>query len=93
MTATVDFDLSTILCRYVIDQDGALRQLPLTDVLVGERCGVDGGTGTGGGGSAAASSPAPTGLEDVVGSVVEAVPDVPDEAARVGLPQIQEVGP
>ncbi|MCA0146048.1 MCE family protein [Blastococcus sp. LR1] len=95
MTATIDFDLSTILCRYVIDQNGALRQLPLTDVLVGERCGVEGGTGTGGGGggSAAASSPAPTGLEDVVGSVVEAVPDVPDEAARVGLPQIPEVGP
>ncbi|RBY91595.1 mammalian cell entry protein [Blastococcus sp. TBT05-19] len=94
MTATIDLDLSTILCRYVIDQDGALRQLPVTDVLVGDRCGVEGGTGGGGGGgggaAAASSSPAPTGLEDVAGSVVEAVPD---EAARAGLPQVPEVGP
>ncbi|NEK86260.1 MCE family protein [Blastococcus saxobsidens] len=102
MTATIDFDLSTILCRYVVDQNGSLRELPVTDLLVGERCGTEGGAGTGGGagggtGGGTTTTGAPTtgtpspGLGDVLGTVVD--PGAREPAGRAGLLEMPEVGP
>ena len=45
MTATVDLDLSHLLCRYVIDQTGALIELPLQEAITQGKCGVQGGSG------------------------------------------------
>ncbi|RZU33224.1 MCE family protein [Blastococcus saxobsidens] len=96
MTATIDLDLTTILCRFVVDQDGSLRELAVTDVLVGDGCGVEGDTGTGGGGGGGGGSTttatSPSGLEGLPGTVVDAVPGSVDRAGRAGLPAIPEVG-
>lgn len=43
MTATMDFDLTELLCRYGIDNTGALVELPTP--MTPEECGVQGGTG------------------------------------------------
>jgi phospholipid/cholesterol/gamma-HCH transport system substrate-binding protein len=90
MTATLNFDLSELLCRYVIDQaTGALKIAP--QVLAGEQCGVPGsppGSGTAGaagGGEPEQRSPLslPT-LPDVVGQL----PGGEELTGRLGLPAI-----
>jgi phospholipid/cholesterol/gamma-HCH transport system substrate-binding protein len=92
MTATLDFDLSNLLCRYAIDQaTGALKIQPQD--LVGDRCGVPGtppgnrGQGsTAAGGQQRSTFGIPT-LPDVVGQI-----PVPDAATgRLGLPQVPGV--
>ena len=45
MTANVNLDLTNLLCRYVIDQTGALIELPLEEAVTQGRCGVEGGSG------------------------------------------------
>jgi phospholipid/cholesterol/gamma-HCH transport system substrate-binding protein len=95
MTATVDLDLTNVLCRYVIDQNGSLRVLPLTEAITQGKCGVEGGAGTTRQNSTAATSPfpSPSLLEDVAGTVVEQVPGAEESLGRIGLPEIREVGP
>ena len=102
MTATVDLDLTQLLCRYVVDQSGALRELPLTEALSQGRCGAEGGGGGGtaspAGGGGAGPAPAPSqgglpGLGDLPGQVVDQLPQADPAAGRPGLPLVSEVGP
>ncbi|WP_235003127.1 MCE family protein [Blastococcus haudaquaticus] len=95
MTAELNFDLSELLCRYVIDQTtGALKIQPQD--LVGTQCGQPGTApgnqgGTQGGGQAASPQQQsalslPT-LPDVVGQV----PGAEEATGRLGLPSIPGV--
>jgi phospholipid/cholesterol/gamma-HCH transport system substrate-binding protein len=99
MTATVDLDLTHLLCRYVVDQSGALRELPLEEALTQGRCGVeDGGSGatTGGSGgtrSTSSTSSAPSILSGIEGQVVQQVPGADRPAGRLGLPSVTGVAP
>ena len=99
MTATVDLDLTQLLCRYVVDQSGALRELPLTEALSQGRCGAEGGTASpAGGGGGTTPAPRPSqgglpGLEDVPGQVLDQLPQGDQAAGRPGLPPVTEVGP
>jgi virulence factor Mce-like protein len=97
MTATVDLDLTQLLCRYVVDQSGALRELPLTEALSQGRCGSEGGTPQAASGGA---TPAPRpsqaglpGLGDVPGQVLDQLPQGDQTAGLPGLPLVTEVGP
>jgi phospholipid/cholesterol/gamma-HCH transport system substrate-binding protein len=98
MTATVDLDLTNLLCRYVIDQTGALQELPLEQVLADGKCGVESspsartadGSGGSGGSRSTASSETPSGLEGIEGQVIEKLPDVSAPAGPVGLPPLPE---
>jgi phospholipid/cholesterol/gamma-HCH transport system substrate-binding protein len=98
MTATVDLDLTNLLCRYVIDQNGGLSELPLEDALTQGKCGVEssgsGSTGKGSGNTNSSStSSGPTSvLDDVQGQLVEAVPGTGGSAGPVGMPALPEVG-
>jgi phospholipid/cholesterol/gamma-HCH transport system substrate-binding protein len=88
MTATLNFDLSELLCRYAIDQvTGALKIQP-----IGSECGQP-GTPPGNQGGGETTSPQqqstlsiPT-LPDVVGQV----PGAEEATGRLGLPQIPGV--
>jgi virulence factor Mce-like protein len=99
MTATVDLDLTQLLCRYVVDQSGALRELPLTEALSQGRCGAEGGgTASPVGGGAATPAPRPSqgglpGLGDLPGQVLDQLPQADQAAGRPGLPLVTEVGP
>jgi phospholipid/cholesterol/gamma-HCH transport system substrate-binding protein len=96
MTATIDLDLTHLLCRYVIDQSGALQELPLEDAITQGKCGVEGGEGTattaGSGGTTASSSP-PSVLEGIEGRLVEQVPGSGRPTGPVGVPALPEVTP
>jgi phospholipid/cholesterol/gamma-HCH transport system substrate-binding protein len=76
MTATVDLDLSNLLCRYVVDQTGAIIELPLEDALTQGRCGVE-GDGAGGrrddsrGSTSTSTGTTPTTSEPGTRSIVE----------------------
>jgi phospholipid/cholesterol/gamma-HCH transport system substrate-binding protein len=91
MTATLDFDLSRLLCRYVIDQaTGALKIAP--QEVVGEQCGVPGSPPGGGksstvaGGQQRSTFGIPT-LPDLAGQL-----PTPDAATgRLGLPKVPGV--
>jgi phospholipid/cholesterol/gamma-HCH transport system substrate-binding protein len=105
MTATIDLDLTHLLCRYVIDQtNGALEELPLEDALTQGKCGVEGdGTGgrrgnrTGGSGGSGGSTSAGTSsdglsvLEDIEGEIVERAPAAGRSTGPVGVPSLPEV--
>jgi phospholipid/cholesterol/gamma-HCH transport system substrate-binding protein len=99
MTAAIDLDLTHLLCRYVIDQSGALQELPLEDAITQGKCGVEGGEGTettgGSEGPTAASSSAgtPSALEGIEGRLVEQVPGTDRPAGPVGVPALPEVTP
>jgi phospholipid/cholesterol/gamma-HCH transport system substrate-binding protein len=56
MTATVDLDLTHLLCRYVVDQSGALRELPLEEAVAQGKCGVQGTDATAGGSARTATA-------------------------------------
>jgi phospholipid/cholesterol/gamma-HCH transport system substrate-binding protein len=96
MTATVDLDLTSLLCRYVIDQSGALEELPLQQAITQGKCGVQGGRAdsTDGGGRAATArtSTTPSVLDGIAGQVVEQAPDVGGAAGPVGVPALPGVG-
>ncbi|CCG05135.1 MCE family protein [Blastococcus saxobsidens] len=98
MTATVDLDLTHLLCRYVIDQNGALQELPLEEALTQGRCGVEGGGQAGGGTGGSPMTPtssgeAPSGLGGIPGRILEQVPGADQPVGRLGLPSVPEVGP
>ncbi|MGY2064685.1 MCE family protein [Blastococcus sp. SYSU DS0619] len=91
MTATLDLDLTEVLCRYVVDPlTGALEESAPDDVT-GEQCGVPGTppgneVGNAGGGTAAPGTVPGSVLgallpEDVVGRA-------PGEGGVVGLPDL-----
>jgi phospholipid/cholesterol/gamma-HCH transport system substrate-binding protein len=89
MTATIDFDLSTLLCRYAIDPvTGGIEELEPQD-LVGDECGMP-GSPPGNQGGAQSSSQDSTGLETLPGDVAGSVVDGATEAADglPGLPQL-----
>ena len=100
MTATVDLDLSHLLCRYVVDQSGGLRELPLDEALAQGKCGVESGGsasgtsgGPGGSQSTTATSSTPSVLEDIEGQLVQQVPGAEQPAGRLGLPSVTGVAP
>ncbi|TKJ21070.1 MCE family protein [Blastococcus sp. CCUG 61487] len=101
MTATVNLDLTQLLCRYVIDQVGALVQLPLQEAIAQGRCGTETGPpGTAGGGagdpSTAATAPSPGGfslLEQLGGRVLEQAPESGLPTGPVGTLNLGEVVP
>jgi phospholipid/cholesterol/gamma-HCH transport system substrate-binding protein len=100
MTATVDMDLSHVLCRYVIDQTGAVVELPLEEAVTQGKCGVQGGSGGSGGNSAAGSGPAttsstggPSVLDGIEGQLVDQTPGAEEQAGRLGLPSVGGVAP
>ncbi|SDF90745.1 phospholipid/cholesterol/gamma-HCH transport system substrate-binding protein [Blastococcus aurantiacus] len=98
MTATVDLDLTQLLCRYVVDQSGALRELPLTEALSQGKCGTEGGAASPAGGGAGTPAPAPSqgglpGLGDLPGQVLDQLPQADQATGRPGLPLVTEVGP
>ncbi|WP_347058034.1 MCE family protein [Blastococcus sp. HT6-30] len=87
MTASLDLDLTEVLCRYFVDPStGALEEQAPED-FSGDRCGVPGTPpGNGAGGAAAADSGQPPGLgallpEEIVGRV-------PGPGGLVGLPDL-----
>jgi phospholipid/cholesterol/gamma-HCH transport system substrate-binding protein len=90
MTATVDLDMSQLLCRYVIDQTGALKELPLQDALAQGKCGVEGGGtagGTGGGTSdpsAASTSGGFSVLDGLAGNALQSAPGAGALSGPVG---------
>jgi phospholipid/cholesterol/gamma-HCH transport system substrate-binding protein len=100
MTATVDLDLTSLLCRYFIDQSGALEELPLEEAITQGKCGVQGGdavptTGGDGGDGAttAGTSTTPSVLDGIDGQLVDqAPPDVGGVAGPVGVPALPGVG-
>jgi phospholipid/cholesterol/gamma-HCH transport system substrate-binding protein len=96
MTATLDLDLSNILCRYVIDHDGSLRELP-EELVTQDKCGVEGGrSGAGtsrGAGPTAATLSTPSVLEDLQGVLVVPRTGADPSAGLLGVPPVPEVAP
>ena len=96
MTATLDLDLTNILCRYVIDPDGSLRELS-EDLVTQDKCGVKGGrpggTNSGGAGPAASTLSAPSALEGVEGVLVVPRTGADPSTGLLGVPPVPEVAP
>jgi phospholipid/cholesterol/gamma-HCH transport system substrate-binding protein len=94
MTAEINFDLTELLCRYVIDQaTGALKIQP--QELVGQECGAP-GSPPGNASTTGEEQQQPTQstlslptLPDVVGQI----PGAEEATGRLGLPQIPGVTP
>jgi phospholipid/cholesterol/gamma-HCH transport system substrate-binding protein len=101
MTATIDLDLTHLLCRYVIDQNGGLQELPLEEAVAQGKCGVE-GDGTGGrrndgsgGSSSTERTSASSGgglsvLDDLGARIVEQAPRG-GSGAPIGVPALPEV--
>jgi phospholipid/cholesterol/gamma-HCH transport system substrate-binding protein len=93
MTATVNFDLTELLCRYGFDNTGALVEVPI-DPLVPEKCGQE---STPEGASSGPSASAGGGPTDGVTSFTVpgfsgAVPQLPaegDSQGLAGLPSLE----
>jgi phospholipid/cholesterol/gamma-HCH transport system substrate-binding protein len=91
MTATLDFDLSRLLCRYGIDPlTGALEITP--QELVGEDCGVPGTPpgnqrSTAAGGQGTTTQTIPTLPGDILGQL----PEADTGTGTLGLPQVPGV--
>jgi phospholipid/cholesterol/gamma-HCH transport system substrate-binding protein len=90
MTATIDLDLSNLLCRYAIDPvTGGIEELEPQD-LAGDECGQPGSSPGNQTGSAESSSQDSTGLGtlpgDIAGDVVDGTTE--GEAGLPGLPQV-----
>ena len=91
MTATLNFDLSELLCRYAIDQvTGALKMQPQD--VAGNECGQPGSspgnqTGATTGGQQRRSAFSIPTLPDVIGQV----PGAEDATGRLGLPPVPGV--
>jgi phospholipid/cholesterol/gamma-HCH transport system substrate-binding protein len=91
MTATLDFDLSRLLCRYGIDPlTGALEIQP--QALVGEDCGVP-GTPPGNRRSTAAGGQGPRTqtIPTLPGDIVGQLPEADTGTGTLGLPQVPGV--
>jgi phospholipid/cholesterol/gamma-HCH transport system substrate-binding protein len=94
MTATLDLNLTRLLCRYGIDSAGGLVEVD-PSTLVGDSCGLpgsppgnSGGTSQGGGSSTGGLSTFSTLPGDIAGQLVG--PEPP--SGTVGLPPVQGVG-
>ena len=91
MTATIDLDLSNLLCRYAIDPvTGGIEELDPQDVAA-DTCGIPGSPpGNQQGGADSSSSDGSTGLEtlpgDIAGSVIDGTTS--GDAGLPGLPQL-----
>jgi phospholipid/cholesterol/gamma-HCH transport system substrate-binding protein len=90
MTATIDLDLTNLLCRYAIDPvTGAVEELEPQD-LAGDACGVPGSPPGNQQGGAESTSDGSTGLEtlpgDIAGDIVEGTTQ--GDPGLPGLPQI-----
>jgi phospholipid/cholesterol/gamma-HCH transport system substrate-binding protein len=90
MTATIDLDLSNLLCRYAIDPvTGGIEELEPEDVA-GDECGVSGSSPGSTQGGADTSSQDSTGLGtlpgDIAGDVVDGATE--GDAGLPGLPQL-----
>ncbi|MFD2090172.1 MCE family protein [Blastococcus deserti] len=98
MTATVDLDLTHVLCRYVVDQSGAVRELPLEEALAQGRCGVETGGSEGAAGSSggprstATTSGGPSVLDGVEGRLVPRGTGAEQPGGRLGLPSAPGAG-
>ena len=96
MTATLDLDLTNVLCRYVIDPDGSLRELS-GELVTQDRCGVEGGqpggTSSGGAGPATSTLSAPSALEGLEGVLVVPRTGEDPSAGLLGVPPVPEVAP
>jgi phospholipid/cholesterol/gamma-HCH transport system substrate-binding protein len=87
MTATINFDLSELLCRYVIDQaTGALKIQPQT--VVGNECGQPGTAPGGGAATTGQQQPAQSFSIPTLPGIVGQVPGTEAATGRLGLPQI-----
>ncbi len=94
MTATLELDLTQVLCRYVVDPlSGALETLP-PEALLGDRCGQPGtppanqGVGTAGGGGAAAGGPAgASALSILPEEIVGQLPTAESLGGLLGFPR------
>lgn len=98
MTATLDLDLTQVLCRYVVDPlSGALETLEPQD-LAGDRCGTPGtppanqgvgATGAGGapGGTPAGTAPGAAVLSILPGEIVGQLPTAESLGGLLGFPQ------
>jgi phospholipid/cholesterol/gamma-HCH transport system substrate-binding protein len=90
MTATVDLNLTNLLCRYVIDQSsGALETLPVD--LQPQNCGVPGtppGNGAGSGsGSGSTNQRSASTIPTLPDDVVAEVPGADAVTGTIGLPE------
>jgi phospholipid/cholesterol/gamma-HCH transport system substrate-binding protein len=93
MTATVNLDLTELLCRYGFDNTGALVEVPI-DPVAPEKCGQEGtpsgastqSSASGGGGSTDGSTPFP------VPGLSGGVPQLPAEGDSEGLPGLPSLG-
>lgn len=92
MTATVNFDLTELLCRYGIDNAGALVEVV---PVAPQECGQEDGTARGGpGGPPAGGLPDLTGavpplpLPGLAGSGVPQLPGSGDSESLIGLPSV-----
>jgi phospholipid/cholesterol/gamma-HCH transport system substrate-binding protein len=96
MTATLDLDLTNILCRYVIDPDGSLRELP-EELVTQDKCGVEGGqagdSGSGGAGPATSTLSTPSALEGLEGVLMVPRTGADPSAGLLGVPPVPEVAP
>jgi phospholipid/cholesterol/gamma-HCH transport system substrate-binding protein len=92
MTATVDLNLTNLLCRYVIDQaSGALETLPVD--LQPESCGVPGtppGNG-GGGGSGTTNNRSASTIPTLPDDAIAEVPGADTLTGTIGLPEMPGV--
>ena len=89
MTATIDLDLSNLLCRYAIDPvTGGVEELEPQD-LVGDECGQAGSSPGNQTGGTDSSSDGSTGLPTLPGDIPGAVVDGTEgDAGLPGLPQL-----
>jgi phospholipid/cholesterol/gamma-HCH transport system substrate-binding protein len=87
MTATINFDLSELLCRYVIDQaTGALKIQPQT--VAGNECGQPGTAPGNGAATTGQQPPAKSFSIPTLPGIVGQVPGAEAATGRPGLPQI-----
>ena len=87
MTATVNFDLTELLCRYAIDNaSGALLELPI-DPATPQKCGTEGGTATTQG-----SEGTDTSGGESPGQVLSTVPVPVPGLSGAGVPQLSGEG-
>lgn len=92
MTATLDMNLSTLLCRYAVDPvTGGLEILEPQD-LAGSECGVPGNQGSTGGSGDGGSGARPLGLP-LPGDIVGQIPTPDLTTGLPGFPQIPGVAP
>jgi phospholipid/cholesterol/gamma-HCH transport system substrate-binding protein len=93
MTATLDLNLTHLLCRYGVDSAGGLVEVD-PSALVGDRCGVPGpppGEDQNGGSTGGGSNRGALTFSTLPGTIVGQVPSPQVPSGRLGLPPIPGV--